>query len=87
MEAMLPYLNEEISEDDFHEIIQICLSENRNSRKSRINCVRLRIDQFLKEQRKVQSILYNSRRNISLNQCIGESKTPVSDWLDLDKYL
>lgn len=34
-----------------------------------------------KERRKIDNAINNPFRNLSLNQCFGDSKTPVSEWL------
>lgn len=44
--------------------------------------VALIIERQQEEQKKNYSI-YNPYRNISFDQCFGESKAPVSDWLML----
>jgi hypothetical protein len=38
------------------------------------------------KQRHEQNTLYNPYRNISLNQCFGDSKTPVSEWLNVSGW-
>ena len=44
---------------------------------------RERIREHFREENNKRRTLYNPARNISLNQCIGESKTPVSEWLNV----
>ena len=86
VEAMLPYLREYTSIDAFHEYI-LCCYEACGSRGHRFRQkVRTAIDHKIRKYRRDKYILYNIRRNISLNQGWGDSKTPVSDWLDLSIY-
>ena len=44
-----------------------------------------RIEELTQKQRREQNTLYK-RNNISFNQCIGESKTPVSEWLNVSGW-
>ena len=67
--------------DDFHEMALICLEEMKEPNKKAISSAQKRIRDHFREERHKQRILYNPSRNISLNECIGESKTPVSEWL------
>ena len=69
--------------DAFHDIAVICLEEiNVSNKRTRLNAQE-RIRNHFREENNKQRILYNPSRNISLNQCIGESKTPVSEWLNV----
>lgn len=69
--------------DDFHEMALICLEEMKEPNKKAISSAQKRIRDHFREERHKQRILYNPSRNISLNECIGESKTPVSEWLNV----
>lgn len=80
------FLTEATTEDDLHEMIACCCEAwNGNKRnptaraKAAIACV------FEKERRDANT-LYNQYRNISLNQCFGESKTQISEWLNLSDW-
>ena len=44
------------------------------------------IDTMKKKKSSDRNKLYNPYRNISLDQCIGESKTPVSEWLNITDW-
>lgn len=45
-----------------------------------------RIDADLYEQAQKVLKLYNPYRNLYLDQCYGESKYPLGEWMDLSKY-
>lgn len=42
-----------------------------------------KVQTMTQKKKRDQNTLYNPYRNISLNQCIGDSKTPVSEWLNV----
>jgi len=84
VETLLPYLNENTDEEQFNEMVCVCYEQNRSFMRSRINATRQAIDDILREKRYEKYTLYSSR-NISFNQCIGNSKVPVSEWLDVTK--
>lgn len=44
------------------------------------------IESYFSERNRENKILYNPYKNISLDQCIGESKTPVSEWLNISDW-
>jgi len=76
------FLRETTSEDDFHEMVMICYAVWREARSHREVLARQRIEAFFSQRKAENCTLYNNRRNLSFNQCIGESKWPVSDWLN-----
>ncbi|MDD7446066.1 MAG: hypothetical protein PUK79_06525 [Clostridiales bacterium] len=43
------------------------------------------IDSCLREQAKKVRNLYNPYRTLYLDKCYGESKTPLSEWMNLSK--
>ncbi len=45
-----------------------------------------RIDADLYEQTQKVRRLYNPYRNLYLDQCYGERKCPLGEWLDFEKY-
>lgn len=45
------------------------------------------IDADLYEKRQKAQKLYNPYRNLYPDKCYGESKRPLSDWMDFSKYL
>jgi hypothetical protein len=81
-EAITPFLRPGISLDDLHEMELICLEEMQKPKKKALSFAQERIRSHFREEANKQRILYNPSRNISLNQCVGESKTPVSEWLN-----
>ena len=83
LETMLPFLHYGISQDRLHELIEICYSENPCQQKLNIDRTRKKIRAVLNEQYRKNRILY-SKRNISLNQTLGDSDTPVEGWLLVD---
>ena len=64
-------------------MVLICLEAMQKPNKKALAVARERIRYYFREESKKQRILYNPSRNISLNQCLGESKTPVSEWLNV----
>lgn len=44
------------------------------------------IREYFAEQRRENNTLYSPYRNISLNQHIGDSRFPVSDWLNISGW-
>ena len=84
VETLLPYLNENTDEEQFNEMVCVCYEQNGRFLRNRITVTRQAIDDILREKRAEKYTLYSSR-NISFNQCIGNSKVPVSEWLDVTK--
>ena len=87
MVAIAQFLTESTSKDLFHEMIVCCYTvqkeHNGNSFSKHIYDL---ISEMIKKRKRETQRLYNSYRNISLNQYIGDSKYPVSDWLDLSNW-
>lgn len=69
-----------------HDMIMCCYEAfNKDGRFSKSNAI-MNIQTLIREQKRDRNTLYNPYRNISLDQCIGGSKRPVSDWLDLSEW-
>lgn len=85
--VVLQYIMEYTTQDLFHEITLCCYEAlDQRRRFSKKKAVQY-IHEMLKRRREEYYRLYNPRRNISLNQSFGESDIPVSEWLDLSKWL
>ena len=81
VKTVLPFINPKTTADDFHEMVALCCSSEPYPCKAA-----KAIKEYLAKQRRDNSMLYNQRRNISLDQCIGDSRNPVSDWLNLSDW-
>ena len=87
MLAISPFITESISEDFFHDIVICCLSAEAKYRGDRfVECVSNLISEVIKKKNDEARDLYNPYKNISIDQCIGDSKIPVSDWLNLSDW-
>ena len=84
--VILPYIVESTNQDFLHDLI-VCCYEALNERKafSKLRAKQI-IDTMIRERNRENNILYNRFRNISINQCIGESKVPVSEWMNLSEW-
>lgn len=76
------FLRETTSEDDFHEMVMICYSVWREARSHRDVLAKQRIKSFFSQRKAENCTLYNNRRNLSLDQCIGDSNRPVYDYFN-----
>ncbi|MEA4911555.1 MAG: hypothetical protein VB092_02950 [Oscillospiraceae bacterium] len=82
-----PFLQEKLSEDEFQEcVLAYCAEMHTNGKASRRDRVRERIRKSTAERRREENAIYNPYRNISLNQCFGESKVPISEWMNLTDW-
>lgn len=79
--VILPYLNDQLTEDDFHQMVMLCYAVEGCHRSAFPNKADAAIQAYFRQLRQEKCTLY-SRRNLSLNQCVGESRTPVSEWLN-----
>ncbi len=79
----MPFLDLRTDPDQLHDMIVFCLEEGSRSKAAFKLIVRKRIEELIREKKRVDNHLYNPYRNISLNQCCGDSKTPASEWLNL----
>jgi hypothetical protein len=84
--VILPYITEYTDQDFLHDLI-VCCYEAMNERKafSKFRAKQI-IDTMIRERNRENNILYNPFRNISINQCFGESKVPVSEWMNLSEW-
>lgn len=81
---MIPFLTAELSEDDFQELVMICYQTQAVSKRDFDLRAASAIRAYF-SSRKAECI--RSKRNLSLDQCIGESKVPVSEWLNLSEQI
>ena len=86
VKALLPFLKASTQEDDLQEYITLYYEEAAMGNKGIITRTQERIKAHIAAQNREITHLYNPYRNISLNQCFGESKTPVLEWLDLSGW-
>lgn len=86
IEVMLPFLNYQLSEDDFHEMVSLCCCISDRVRDRFVKRATEAIRDFFAEQRRENNILYNPYRNISLDQSYGDSNSCVSDWLNVSDW-
>ena len=88
LSALTLFIQEHTDPDTFHEMIACCC-EAWNTKKRTSDATKLAkelIISILKKQATERFTLYHDKRNISLDQCIGDSRTPVSEWLLLDDW-
>ena len=85
-EVIIPRITASTDQDLLHEMI-VCCYEVASEYKlfSKAKAV-LKIDTMIHIRNRENSILYNPYRNISLNQCVGESHVPVSEWINLSDW-
>lgn len=72
--------------DDLHDMLLYCYEEQSKSKIFSTCRVRLRIQEHIREKNRQLKLLYNPYRNISLNQCVGDSDTPVSEWMNVSGW-
>lgn len=83
---MVPFLHSMLTEDDFHKMVELYY-EMKQQGKYRLNeRTTEAIRESFAEQRRENNTLYNPYRNISLNQHIGDSRSPVSEWLNISGW-
>lgn len=81
---ILPFLDKHNTEDDVHEMVAICLEVYYTEKKRNAeHIVKERISSYFKQRNQETNKLYNPWRNISIDQCFGESGMPVSEWINL----
>lgn len=78
------YLLEE--EDFFQELVLHCEEAELSSGGTFLERACRKIDAELYEQVQKAYRLYNPHRNLYLDKCYGESKRPLSEWMDFTKY-
>ena len=82
--AISPFITESTSQDFFHDIIVYSLDAWERCRGDKFTeCVANLISGAIKKKNDETRNLYNPYKNISIDQCIGDSKAPVSEWLNL----
>lgn len=87
MLAISHFMTASTSEDFFHEMIVCCYNaKEKYCGNTFFKHVHSLISEVIKKQNNETQYLYNSHKNISINQCISDSKTPVSDWLNLSDW-
>lgn len=82
------FIHDKTDADAFHEMVACCY-EAWNIKRSNADAARLAISLFeawCQKRTNEQLTLYNNKRNISFNQCIGESRTPVSEWFNPNNW-
>lgn len=79
-------MSELTTEDELHEMIVCCYEAWDNKRKNPASIARKAISEGIRRRKYEAATLYNGRRNISLNQSFGDSKTPASDFLNLSEW-
>ncbi len=85
--AISPFITESTSSDFFHDIIICSLSTWRKYKGDRFTeRVTNLISEIIKRKSDETRNLYNPHKNISIDQCIGDSKVPVSDWFNLTNW-
>ena len=86
LNVLLDFLSELTTEDEFHEMILCCYEAWKVQKRSPANYARAAIADGIKKRKHEAATLYNKRRNISLDQCFGESKTPAANILNLSDW-
>ena len=85
-EIILSHLTENTDAEALHDMILCCYEAYDERRRLSKSDAIINIRTLTRKQKRDRNTLYNPHRNISLNQCIGDSKTPVSDWLNLSEW-
>ena len=80
------YISDYTNEDVFHDLI-VCSYEavSESGRFAKLMAQR-NIESLSQKQKKEINKLYNPYRNISLDQCFGESRTVASEWLNVSAW-
>ena len=79
-------MSELTTEDELHEMIVCCYEAWNAKSNNPADHARKAIAEGIKKRKREACTLYNKRRNISLNQCYGDSNTPASDFLILSDW-
>ena len=79
---MLPFLYPTLTQDDFHKMIELYYDMKQQGKYQLNERATDAIRKYFVAQRRENNTLYNPYRNISLDQCVGDSQSPVSDWLN-----
>lgn len=79
-----PYLSPMLSSDDFQEILLCCFESKKAAKgKKYIQMASKKIKLFFKERNAEKRVLYNSKKNISLDRCYGSERNSAHDWLKI----
>lgn len=81
--VLIDFLSELTTEDDFQEMVLCCCEAWDLSSPKPAERARKAIEASIKKQKYEAATLYNRHRNISLDQCYGDSRTPAADFLNL----
>ena len=85
-DVILPRITDSTDQDFLHEMI-VCCYEAMHERCSFSKALAVKkIEAMTKQRNRDNHVLYNPYRNISLNQSIGESDVPVSEWMNLSDW-
>lgn len=85
-EVIIQFIKKSTTEDELHEMILCCYDAWAHSKRDAASRAITAIKDYFSERNREENILYNPYRNISLNQCIGDSTTPVSEWLNVSDW-
>ena len=80
------FVDEHTTDDAIHEMIICCYEAWGDPKRNAASRAKSAIQELILKQRREYNALYNPYRNISFNQCIGDSKTPVSEWLNISDW-
>ncbi len=85
-DVILPRITVCTDQDYLHEMI-VCCYEVMHERRSFSKALAVKkIEAMTIQRNRINHVLYNPYRNISLNQSIGESDVPVSEWMNLSDW-
>lgn len=86
IDVLLPFLHPRLTEDDFQQMVLLCCETQARTKRAFTCAATEAIKNHRAQQRRENNALYNPYRNISLDQCIGGSKSPVGSWLNLSDW-
>jgi len=86
LNVLLDFLSELTTEDALQEMLLCCCEAWEVQKRNPADHARAAIADGIKKRKFEASTLYNKHRNISLDQCFGESKTPAADFLNLSEW-
>lgn len=73
-----------MSKADFFGILVLCYEEAKNASGDFLRRTSQKIGAILHREIRMARTLYNPYRTLYLDQCYGESKTPLGAWLPID---
>ena len=80
------YISDYTNEDTFHDLIVCCYEAVSESGRFSKTKARRNIESLSRKQKNEINKLYNPYRNVSLDQCFGESRTAASEWLSVSDW-